>query len=85
MLVLARRSLESIRIGDEIEVRVLAIEGNRVKLGIVAPAAVRVARAELLAAVAAENARAVASPRSAAAVARLCKAVRRSAVPIDES
>ena len=37
MLVLTRRSGESIIIGDEIELKVLKIRGNQVHLGIEAP------------------------------------------------
>jgi carbon storage regulator len=49
MLVLTRRSGESIVIADNIQVRVVAVNGNRVRLGITAPASVSVARSELLA------------------------------------
>ncbi|MBE0695343.1 MAG: carbon storage regulator, partial [Anaerolineaceae bacterium] len=37
MLVLTRRIDESIAIGDNIQITVLAVEGERVKLGISAP------------------------------------------------
>lgn len=47
MLVLSRKVEEVIRIGDDIQVKVLRIDGNRVKLGIVAPRDVRVLRHEL--------------------------------------
>ena len=39
MLVLTRRSGQSIRIGPNVEVRVVRIEGDRVVLGIAAPLA----------------------------------------------
>lgn len=48
MLVLTRKKGESIRIGDEIELRVLSIQGNRVRLGIEAPSHVDVRRGELV-------------------------------------
>ena len=48
MLVLTRRSGQSIRIGPNVEVRVVRIEGDRVVLGIVAPRHVAVVRAELI-------------------------------------
>ena len=48
MLVLTRRPGESLRIGDDIEVRVIRIEGERVVLGIQAPQDQRVVRSELL-------------------------------------
>lgn len=48
MLVLTRRFGESILIGEEIEVAVLGLTPNQVRLGIRAPAAVPVVREELL-------------------------------------
>ncbi len=47
MLVLARKVDESIVIGDDIEVRVLMVRGDQVRLGISAPRAVSVHRAEV--------------------------------------
>ncbi len=47
MLVLARRLNESIMIGDEIEVVVIDIKGDQVKLGIKAPRKVTVHRKEI--------------------------------------
>ena len=61
MLVLQRRIGQSIKIGDEIEVVVLEVSGDHVRLGIEAPREVRVLRNELLEAVQAENRRAAAS------------------------
>lgn len=49
MLVLTRKNQETIRIGDSITVKVLRTKGNVVKLGIEAPAGVRVLRGELMA------------------------------------
>ncbi|HBH35652.1 MAG TPA: carbon storage regulator [Gammaproteobacteria bacterium] len=37
MLILTRRNGETIRIGDDIEVAVLAVTGNQVRIGIDAP------------------------------------------------
>lgn len=48
MLVLTRRSGQSIRIGPNVDVRVVRIEGDRVVLGIVAPRHIAVVRAELV-------------------------------------
>ncbi len=48
MLVLARKSGQSIRIGDDIEVFVLDVQGETVRLGINAPRTVRVLRAEVI-------------------------------------
>ena len=47
MLVLSRRKDERIMVGHEIEVTVLAVHGDRVRLGIVAPGEVRILRTEL--------------------------------------
>jgi len=49
MLVLTRKAGESIIIGDNIEVRVLRVDGDHVSVGINAPKMVTVLRAELLA------------------------------------
>ncbi|MDA0284197.1 MAG: carbon storage regulator [Planctomycetota bacterium] len=49
MLVLSRKTTESICIGDGIEVRVLEISGGRVRLGITAPAEIPVHRSEIAA------------------------------------
>ena len=47
MLVLTRRIGETLRIADEIEVAVLGIKGNQVRVGISAPKAVPVHRYEV--------------------------------------
>ena len=49
MLVLSRRIGEEIVIADEIRVAIIAVKGQRVRLGIIAPRSVPVARSELLA------------------------------------
>jgi carbon storage regulator len=58
MLVLTRKENESIMIGNEIEVKVLDLKDNQVKLGIVAPRSVTVHRREVYLAIQAENAQA---------------------------
>lgn len=56
MLVLTRKVNETLNINyDEIVITVLAIEGERVKLGIVAPKSVSILRQELLEQVGQEN------------------------------
>ncbi|MBW7474991.1 carbon storage regulator CsrA [Paenibacillus oenotherae] len=55
MLVLKRRIGEVIRIGDDIEVHVLDVEGDVLKLGFVAPRNVSIMRSELYEAVRKEN------------------------------
>ncbi len=47
MLVLTRKANQSIMIGDEIEVSVLAIMGEKVRIGIEAPRSVPVFRKEV--------------------------------------
>ena len=65
MLVLTRKENESIMIGNEIEVKVLDLKDNQVKLGIVAPRAVSVHRREVYLAIQAENAHAAAATDAA--------------------
>ena len=47
MLILTRKSGESIRIGDDISISVIEIRGNQVRLGITAPRNVAVHRQEV--------------------------------------
>ena len=61
MLVLGRKVNESIIIGDNVVVTVLAVDGERVKIGIDAPMDIAIMRQELYDAVKAENLRAVKS------------------------
>lgn len=51
MLILTRKADESITIGDSIVITVLAIEGERVKLGISAPREMLILRQEVFTAV----------------------------------
>jgi carbon storage regulator len=60
MLVLTRKENESIMIGDDIEVTVLDMKDNQVKIGIIAPRAVAVHRREIYLAIQAENSQAAA-------------------------
>jgi carbon storage regulator len=47
MLLLSRRLGEQIVIGDHLRVTVLKIRGNRVRLGVTAPAGFRIRREEI--------------------------------------
>ncbi len=58
MLVLTRKIGESIRIGDEVTVQVLEVRGGQVRLGLAAPASVRIFREELFRAIEDQNRRA---------------------------
>lgn len=47
MLVLTRKASQAIMIGDDVEVSVLAVSGDKVRIGIEAPRAVPVYRKEV--------------------------------------
>ncbi|HLR15194.1 MAG TPA: carbon storage regulator CsrA [Bacillota bacterium] len=47
MLILRRKSNESIIIGDDIEITVMGIEGDQIKLGIDAPKNIEIHRKEI--------------------------------------
>lgn len=47
MLVLTRKPTETIRIGRDIEIRIVRVSGGRVKVGVVAPKETKVLRGEL--------------------------------------
>ncbi len=47
MLVLTREAGENFSIGDEINLQVLAVHGNQVRLGITAPRQIKIHRAEV--------------------------------------
>ncbi len=55
MLVLTRKIDEGIIIGDNIKIRVIAIEGNKVKLGVVAEKNIPIVREEIMESVKNEN------------------------------
>jgi len=59
VLVLSRRIGESIIIGDDVEVKILKVDNGVVKLGIIAPAAVKIYRNEVYRTVAQQNISAV--------------------------
>jgi carbon storage regulator len=61
MLVLTRKINEAIIIGDDIEIAVVDIKGDQVKLGIRAPRSVKVYRHEVYEAIQDENRRAAES------------------------
>ena len=61
MLILSRKTNESIMIGDQIEICIVDIKGDQVKLGITAPKVVKVYRQEVYRAIQQENIQAVKS------------------------
>ena len=55
MLVLTRKINQSIKIGDDIEITVVEVRGDQVRLGIAAPNTVAVHRKEIWLQIAEEN------------------------------
>lgn len=55
MLVLTRKTNESIMIGDDVEVSIVEVKGDQVKLGISAPKNIKVHRKEIFLAIQREN------------------------------
>lgn len=55
MLVLTRKSQQAIKINDDIEITIVAIEGDQVKIGIEAPKSVEVHRKEIYEAIQLQN------------------------------
>jgi len=55
MLILTRKLGESITIGDEVKITVLGIQGQQVRLGIVAPQKIAVHREEIYLKIQEEN------------------------------
>ncbi len=55
MLVLSRKTEESIMLGKDIEIKVLGIEDDRVKIGISAPREVEIYRKEIYLEIQEEN------------------------------
>ncbi|MDM5361251.1 carbon storage regulator CsrA [Peribacillus sp. RS7] len=55
MLVLTRKLNESIMIGDDIEITILSVEGEQIKLGINAPKNVDIHRKEIYLSIQQEN------------------------------
>src|SRR5947207_13542566 len=69
MLVLSRQREQAIVIGDDIEVKVVDLRGDKVRLGISAPRSVSVHRKEIYDAIRRENASAAGvSPQDVAAL-----------------
>lgn len=62
MLVLARKKDESIIVGDDIEITVIDIQGDQVKIGIAAPKNVSIHRKEVFVEIKEENMKAANIP-----------------------
>ena len=80
MLILTRKTEQGIVIDGHTIVRVLSIDGDRVKLGIEAPASIVVLREELLREVAGEN-RQAARPRASKRALDSLRSLRRPTAP----
>lgn len=48
MLVLSRKINDTIKIGDDIEIRILEMKGDTVRIGIEAPRSIDIVRGELI-------------------------------------
>ncbi|WP_018921999.1 carbon storage regulator CsrA [Salsuginibacillus kocurii] len=64
MLVLTRKTNEAIRIGDDIEIKVVSVEGDQVKLGIEAPRHVDIHRQEVYLSIQEENSAAASAEKN---------------------
>ena len=65
MLVLSRKPGETILIGDDIEISIVEVRGDTVRIGINAPRNITILRQELMAEVAKTNIEAVSTARDA--------------------
>ncbi|MCK5175174.1 MAG: carbon storage regulator CsrA [Planctomycetes bacterium] len=64
MLVLSRQKDESIIIGDDVEITIVDVRGDKVRLGINAPRSISVHRKEIYEAIQREKAQAEAASKS---------------------
>ncbi|MCR5521540.1 MAG: carbon storage regulator CsrA [Lachnospiraceae bacterium] len=71
MLALSRRINESIMLGKDVEITILEIKGDQVKIGVVAPRSVPVYRKEIFLQIEDENRKAVAIEQSKETIEKL--------------
>ncbi len=64
MLVLSRKEEQSIMIGDNVEIKILSIKGDTVKIGISAPPDLKIYRKEVFEEIQKANIKAVASSKN---------------------
>lgn len=83
MLVLTRKSEESVILGGNIEVKVLSVRGDQVSLGFAAPNSISIYRKEVYEAIQEENRQA--ATRGDDAVKAIRKALRRNGDDPDAS
>jgi len=79
MLILTRKVGESITIGDDVKITVLGVQGQQVRLGIVAPQKVAVHREEIYLKIQEENKRVSQTPKEDAD--KLAAAIRAKHLP----
>lgn len=73
MLALSRKTNESIMLGSDIEISILEIKGDQVKIGINAPKSVPIFRKEIFLQIEEENKQAVAQEQSKETIEELFK------------
>ena len=61
MLILSRKTNQKIRVGDSIEITVIEVRGDQVKIGVEAPRSVKVFREEIYDEIQRENTAALAT------------------------
>lgn len=62
MLVLTRKKNESIQIGEDIEIKILSVDGDQIKIGIEAPQSIDIHRKEVYLEIQAQNSEAANIP-----------------------
>ena len=77
MLALTRKKGESIIIGDNIEIVILSVQGDMVKVGIEAPRSVPVNRKEIFVQILEQNRRAAERPVSVQDISNLFKIIQK--------
>lgn len=77
MLILSRKIDEKIRIGDDVIITLIGIQGDQVKIGIEAPKSVKVFRQEVFDAIQNENKLAAAGTPNQGAVSVLSKLLKK--------
>ncbi|MBW5448474.1 carbon storage regulator CsrA [Cohnella sp. CFH 77786] len=83
MLILSRKKGQSIIIDENIEIVVVSVEGEQVKIGINAPPQVKIFRSEVLESIRESNKAAIASPQQLSAIKGLASIVDKKNKPME--